>query len=245
MSSDAEAFTPLSEKLSAAQLHERINRYFQLLLPCISQQGGRIADINGDAVLALWHEQDDKTQRLAACLAALEIQRQLQADPDAGLPTRIGLHWGEIALGNVGHDGHYEYRAVGETVNTTSRLETLNKTLGTRILASTTLLDGCDDILYRPLGNFLLQGKQTPIAVAEVQGRHQAASQLQQRLNDLFHRAYCTYLQREFLQAARLFEQIRLEFNDPVSAFYKRLCLSLSTAPPSENWDGAIVMTSK
>ena len=72
--------------------------------------------------------------------------------------------FGRLLLGSVGAMDHYEYRAVGDIVNTATRLEGLNKHLGTRILVSADVLQGLDGLLTRELGAFLLAGKSRPVA---------------------------------------------------------------------------------
>ena len=75
------------------------------------------------------------------------------------MPTRIGLNAGDAIVGNVGGSGRFAYSVVGDCVNTASRLETLNKQVGTRIIAASAVIDGLDEIVTRPLGRFQLFGK--------------------------------------------------------------------------------------
>ena len=84
------------------------------------------------------------------------------------MPTRIGLHSGRMVLGHVGAMDHYEYRAVGDIVNTAARIEGLNKRFRTRILASDDVLVGLDDFLTRRLGTFVLAGKSKPLVIHEL-----------------------------------------------------------------------------
>ena len=84
--------------------------------------------------------------------------------PDRALPTRIGIHCGEIAMGHFGAMDHHEFRAMGDIINTTSRLEGANKQLGTRVLVSEDCLDSQVDSL-RYLGCFQFVGKQTPLRI--------------------------------------------------------------------------------
>src|SRR5690606_30653858 len=81
--------------------------------------------------------------------------------------TRIGVHSGEVIVGNFGGPTIFDYRTLGDPVNTASRLESLNKHLGTRICISETTRADCPDIMMRPVGSILLQGKSQPLTVFE------------------------------------------------------------------------------
>ena len=87
------------------------------------------------------------------------------------MPTRIGIHAGEALVGFVGGAGRYASTIVGDVANTASRVEGLNKQLGTRLLVSDEVLREVSGFVLRPLGEFLLAGKSEPIRVAEVLGR--------------------------------------------------------------------------
>jgi adenylate cyclase len=85
------------------------------------------------------------------------------------LMTRFGVDWGRVSLSTVGAHGHYEYRAVGDAVNTATRIQELNKALGTRILLSEAALgDAGSPFLLRDLGRYLLRGKNQPVRVFEL-----------------------------------------------------------------------------
>ena len=85
------------------------------------------------------------------------------------LKTRFGADWGRVALTTIGAGAHYEYRAVGDAVNTANRIQELNKRLGTRILVSNPVLGSAGgEFLLRNLGRFLLRGKSNPVQVHEL-----------------------------------------------------------------------------
>jgi adenylate cyclase len=73
-------------------------------------------------------------------------------------------------VGNVGGSGRFAYSVVGDCVNTASRLETLNKKVGTRILAAAAVVDGLEEIVTRPLGKFQLCGKGDALVAVEIVG---------------------------------------------------------------------------
>ena len=97
------------------------------------------------------------------------------------LRTRIGLHVGKVAMGPVGR----QYQVIGDVPNTASRIEGLNKQLGTTILASESVVRGQESLCLRPVGRFVLTGRPGELAIVEIVGRlaavDQATSQLCQR----------------------------------------------------------------
>ena len=132
---DAADYTTLSETLRSEQLAALLNQYFETLFRPVLQLGGYVSDVIGDSMLALWPDRNPgKEGRLRVCMACLDalaaVERFNTISPIAKLPTRFGIHFGPVTLGLVGALTHYEYRAVGDTVNASNRVQGLNKRLG-------------------------------------------------------------------------------------------------------------------
>ena len=72
-----------------------------------------------------------------------------------------------MLLSNIGAEQRYEYRAIGDIVNTASRIQGLNRVLGTRVLLSATTIEGTTSLATRDVGTFLLRGKRLPVRVLE------------------------------------------------------------------------------
>jgi len=131
--------------------------------------------IVGDAVAVMFSApavQPDHAARAVAC--ALDMDRFAQAfavtKRAEGVPlglTRIGVHSGSVIIGNVGGDTHSDYRALGDPINTSARLETVNKHLGTRICVSGATVAQCPDFIGRPVGDLMLVGKSEAIPAFE------------------------------------------------------------------------------
>jgi adenylate cyclase len=202
-------------------------------------------------MLAIWAKaQPDRTQRHQACLAALDIALALQdygaAAMSRPLRTRIGLHYGHMSLGHIGGMDRYEYRAVGDVVNTTSRIEGLNKYLGTQILASREAVEELDGFLTRELGTFVLAGKSQPIVIYELMRRRADAPPEQHELCSRFARALATYRQGSWDDALHLFQEcLGIAEADGPSSYYLRLCEQYLQQPPEGPWDGVISLTRK
>jgi adenylate cyclase len=172
VATDAANFTPLAEAMTPEQLTEFLNQYFETLFGRVADRGGFVSDVVGDAMLAIWpHRAADTHVRLLHALlemrdAAQQFNERLAANR---LMTRFGVDWGKVSLSNVGAHGHYEYRAVGDAVNTATRIQELNKKLGTRVLVSQSAIgDAAGEFLLRDLGRFLLRGKSHAVHVYEL-----------------------------------------------------------------------------
>jgi adenylate cyclase len=160
LSSDLQGYTALAENRAPEQLRAWLNHYFEQVIGVISAHQGHVVDLTGDAMLALWVS--GQTPALA-CVQALRAAQDLQT---LQLPTRIGLHYGLIAFGEVGGGAHVELRAVGDIVNTSSRLQSANKTLETRILLSQQVAQHLPpEAPIKRLGQLQLVGKQQSIEV--------------------------------------------------------------------------------
>ena len=81
--------------------------------------------------------------------------------------TRIGIHSGEVIVGNFGGSTMFDYRALGDPVNTASRLESVNKQLGTSMCISEVTLKSCPDANVRPIARLVLKGKSQALQVFE------------------------------------------------------------------------------
>ena len=156
------------------------------------------------------------------------------------------MHAGHILVGNIGAVDHYEYRPVGDIVNTASRMEGMNKYLGTRILISDQVLQRLDGFYTRRLGSFLPVGKSNPVVVHELLGYLKDISREQQQLCSCFEAGMRAYRMQQWDGAIDAFEQALAIYRaDGPSIFYKKRCEGFRQHPPGENWDGTVVMGQK
>lgn len=248
MFTDAKHFTSLSESESPMELSRLMNRYYGQIAKPISNHGGIISRIFGDGMLVIWASlHPDSDGRRQACHAALDVSmvvRDLHLFPNtANLPTRIGIHSGQFFYGNIGSQDHYDYTVMGDAVNTASRLENLNKKLGTWILVSEEALDGVDGVLSRRVGVFILAGKTKPVCVHELISTTQQSTEGEEKLCLAFSDALAAFERKSWDEAAALFHNcMHLKKEDGPSSFYLKLCGLYKINPPSEDWRGAIAV---
>lgn len=253
LATDVSKYTSLAEGMDPARLGRLLNEYFAELFVPVERSGGIVVDVVGDAMVALWTAASpDAAVRRSACTAALEIAAAIDRFNRAATPqrpafdTRFGLHCGDVMVGNVGASGHYEYRAVGDLINTASRLEGLNKLLGTRLLASSTMLEGVFGLQTRALGRFRLAGKAQDVEVVELLGVAADCSEDDKRRCARFEAALASYLGGNLDAAAAGFGTIVAEWPaDAAARFYRERCEALLANPPGEGWHKAVTVSTK
>lgn len=170
---DLAGFTGMMEAGDPASVVALLNEYLEGMLQIAFRHEGTLDRIVGDAVAVLFSApvaQPDHRQRALNC--ALEMDAfaashatRLRAQ---GMPwgdTRIGVHSGEVIVGNFGGRTMFDYRALGDPINTAARLESVNKHLGTRVCVSAAVLDGCAGVAVRAVGRLVLKGKSLPLEV--------------------------------------------------------------------------------
>ena len=250
LSTDAQQYTQLSEKMPPQQLSVFMNEYYEAIFKPVRRHGGIISDVVGDSVMALWaNPSGSQRQREQAVDAAIEIMHSVehfnQHHQDNRLPTRIGLHYGAMVIGNVGAVDHYEYRAVGDIVNTTSRIEGMNKYLGINLLASADAIEGLDSFDSRCVGLFILKGKTVALPLYEIASRDVPDRAEREQHWHVFAQALTRFQQGKWVEACQDFTHILENCpEDGPSIFYRNYCENNKFTPP-ENWRGVINMQDK
>ncbi len=251
LASDAESFTSFAQNIEPRELKSHLNRYYNFLFQPVRDHGGTVLDIVGDAMLAFWENKSNPGQTsVQACHAAIEIQSKIAAASadnrgSSILPTRIGLHAGKLIVGNVGAGNHFEFRAVGDMINTTSRIEGLNKYLGTRILVSAQIAAQVDGMIIRRAGKFRLKGKDDPLEIFQLVCRSEDCDQNFLDLREMFLEGLFRFEAGRWREAKSTFESLTNQYGDGPSRFYLRLCDEYSIHGPPETWDGIYTLTVK
>jgi PAS domain S-box-containing protein len=159
MMSDLRGFTALAERLTPEEAIRFLNGYLQAMVDLILRYGGTINEIMGDGILVIFGAPKataDDAERAVACGVAMQLAMdEVNArGRERGLPEvemGIGIHTGEVIVGNIGSDRRMKYAAVGSHVNLTGRIESY--TTGGQILISESTLQEVSSIVEvgRPL----------------------------------------------------------------------------------------------
>jgi adenylate cyclase len=136
---DLHDFTSLSNSLPASQVLERLNFYFDQVVPAITANGGEVLKFIGDAVLVFFAADEDPAANCdAAFIAANAIQARLAdvSTPANVLSASIALHHGEVSYGNIGSGLRLDFTAIGPDVNLVSRIQKVCGETGHSVLMS-------------------------------------------------------------------------------------------------------------
>ncbi len=247
---DIRDFTKFSENMDPKDLRELMIRYFKPLSRIIEKHGGILETVPGDAMLARWEVTESGSssakQKKQSCLAALDIAEEISRfirSSHEQLHTRIGLHCGLTSRGIIGSGHQRKNITFGDTVNTTQRVEELNKCLGTQILSTEEVVNSVDSLLTRKLGKFILQGKSEPLVLYELICPMKEATPAQRNLCKCFSKALDTFEKQSWEDASTLFNETITGFGqDGPSRYYLNLCRKFEKEPPEESWKGVVCM---
>ncbi|HKI72156.1 MAG TPA: adenylate/guanylate cyclase domain-containing protein [Verrucomicrobiae bacterium] len=247
--SDIASFTSISEGMDSDELARHMNSYFQTAVAqCIHHTDGTIVKYIGDAIFAFWNAPDPQSDHaLRACEAALRFRDQPpQYMNGQQLVTRIGLHTGVANVGNFGSTARVDYTALGENINLASRMEGLNKYLGTDILITGQTQEGAGGkITTRFAGHFQLKGFEKAVEVYELLGFRDRAESTRPWC-ETFENALREFQRRNFDAAEAGFRcTLEMRPSDGPAKFYLRQIDELRVHPPAPDWAGEIELKEK
>jgi adenylate cyclase len=175
--SDIRDFTTLSEQMAPQAVVGFLNHYFSEMVEAVFQYGGVLDKFLGDGMMAVFGSMGEAPDhprravmaalRMKALLAKINGERNM--DGKAPIHIGIGIHTDDVIVGNIGSSRRLEYTVIGDGVNTTSRIEALNKDFGTTILITQSTYDQVQESFEcRLMPEAKLKGKTTAIRFYEV-----------------------------------------------------------------------------
>jgi len=172
---DIRGFTPLSENLLPEQVVDILNSYLTIIADAVASNGGTLDKFIGDAAMAVFNspaDLDDYVFR-AVCTAwdilsnGAALRQECLEKYGVEVEFGIGVHCGDAVIGNIGSQNRMEYTAIGDTVNTASRLEGVAEP--GQILITRAVARGAGNrIEISFAGEYSLKGKKKKIAAYEI-----------------------------------------------------------------------------
>lgn len=220
---DIAGFTTTAETLDAATVAGLLGEYFGVLTDAVVENGGLVNDFIGDGLVVLFgapmHQSDHADRAVAAALAMDQAGQRFSAGLAArGIEwghTRIGVHTGMALVGNIGTRGKLKYGALGDTLNTASRVEGLNKYIGSHVAVSGETAARCRRQGFRPVGDIIVKGRKNVVPIMVPVSPADPPALLAR-----YTQAYAT-LSQENPEAAELFAALHHDFPaDAPTAFH-------------------------
>lgn len=172
--SDIRHFTSLSETMTPREIVDLLNRYYVRMVAAITAEGGMVNKFMGDGMMALFgapvENPDHAVQAVRAARAMVQALEAFNAEQRAlgepELSIGIGIATGEVVVGNIGSEDRLEYTAIGDTVNTASRIEGLTKQMDEQVLVDAeTCQRASSEFAFEPLGAQSVKGKAAQVEV--------------------------------------------------------------------------------
>ena len=248
--SDIRNFTTISEVNKPETVVNFLNTYFTNRVDIVKKYGGTVDKFIGDAIMVLVGapiSYNDNAKR--AVQAALEMYEQLEKIPceqlklpdGIKLDIGIGIHYGDVIVGQIGSADKTNYTVIGDTVNLASRLEGLTKLYGAKVIISQAVRDELDDSMnVLLLDSVKVKGKKESVLIYRVD-----AKPLPKEFIQAYEKGLKSYTEGAFSLAIPYFEEaLKAIPQDKAAKLMLDRCNEFAENKP-ENWDGAIALTSK
>lgn len=225
--SDIRNFTTISEGLKATKLKEMLNEFFTPITGIIFQHNGTIDKYVGDMVMAFWNapllDPNHAEHAIDAALMMLAKVEELKPIFAAkGLPEvniGVGINTGFMNVGDMGSMYRRTYTVLGDSVNLGSRLESITKFYGVKLLVGEGTYDLAPQFLYRLVDKIIVKGKREPVCVYEPVCRLEEASESRKQRVEQYNQALAHYYSREWDAAEKILRQLHKA--DPERKLYK------------------------
>ena len=261
---DVRGFTTISEQFDAVGLTRFINRFLTPMTGVIMEQRGTIDKYMGDCIMAFWNAPlDDERHAQNAMIASLrmiaqrdllnaDLKREAEEEDRNYIPLNVGIgvNTGNVCVGNMGSDQRFDYSVLGDDVNLASRLEGQSKTYGVDIvIGENTDALVRDEFATLELDLIQVKGKTKPVRVfclyGEPEMRRTEAFATLKTVHDAMIAAYRGQRMDEAETLLARGRDLAGGKLDGLYALYAERLADMRANPPSADWDGVFVATSK
>ena len=169
-------FTTMSEKNTPKDVVRILNRFLELVTDCVMRHNGTLDKFIGDCAMAIWNapvaQEDAVMKAVRSGMDMVHASEKLCEELGVRIGFAVGIHCGDAVVGNIGSSKRMDYTAIGDTVNTASRLESL-KIPGLRreghVYVSQEVADALGKrIVTEDLGEQPIKGKEKTVRVYSV-----------------------------------------------------------------------------
>lgn len=263
--SDIQNFSTFSEQLPPDRLVQLMNEYLSAMTDIVLEEGGTLDKYIGDAIVAFWgaplamenHAAKATRASQRIMLKQAELRRKWASEP--GWPeivhhmqTRIGLNSGMAITGNMGSSRRFNYTMMGDTVNLAARCESGAKSYGVYTMVTdetrTMALAHGADLVFRTLDKILVKGRSQPVTVCEIVGFVDRVTRARKESIAMFEQGLAAYWTQNWDEAIRLFTASSAGEDHPdsnPSTILLARAHALKLNPPSPDWDGVYMMSTK
>ena len=250
--SDIRGYTTLSENMSPKENFIFLNAYLGRMGPIIQQNHGFVNQYYGDGIMALFLQSPkDALKAAIQMFKTLAVYNKDRKDKGrTPIKIGIGLHTGPLMMGVMGDTLRLEAGVVSDTVNTASRMEGLTKYYHAQIILSEQMVQQIADpeeFALRFLGKVMVKGKVGSMKIFECyKGEPSSIQARKHRTAPIFSEALEHYFEKNFVQAAKLFDEVLKGFpDDPVTRRYKEYCAHYLVEGVPDSWTGVETMLVK
>lgn len=249
---DLRGFTAITEEIGAQKTVRLLNKYFTLMVDCISAENGAVDKFAGDSIMAGFGitrrkgDEEDRAVRagiaMLRALAAWNTQRISEGRKP--MQMGIGMATDLVVSGNIGSPKRMDYTLIGDGVNLASRLESACKHYGSSFLiAESTFRKLEGEYKIREIDEVIVVGRTQPVKIYEVLDHRE--TQMTDMAMEVFALARSHYLSGNWDVAIAGFTNVlALDPADKVAALYIERCRRLAETNPA-HWNGVWVLESK
>lgn len=184
---DIRGFTALSERIAPEGVVDILNKYLTMTSTCVQQNNGTVDKFVGDCTMAVWGAvRPCKDAVWQACKAAMDMVGQMDKLSDeveqaygCKLAYGVGVHYGDAIVGNIGSEMRMDYTAIGDVVNTASRIEAMAPAGKVYVSGKVRELLGDRVTVGQQVGRITLKGKSVPVDIYEIKELHAMVNMLQ------------------------------------------------------------------
>jgi adenylate cyclase len=241
---DLRGFTSLTEKMPPTEVVEMLDSYFTPMTSIVRASTGTLDKFVGDSLMAFWNAPTDIPDHAYRAVRSLLEMHAALDDLNGRLEARFGVrlrmggavHTGAAHVGNMGTSELMDYTAIGDTVNTASRLEGLCPEYGVRVVISQDTADLCDGkIALKPLDLVKLRGRSAAIPIFTAYAPDEAERRREE--TKLWEEAFALYRRGDFRPAGAICASLAQNCPEKLYQIFAERSAILAKRPPEE-WNG-------